>query len=488
MQNFSPLQQAAARELLARRLARKDILAYTLAIDVPGKPAGEDPDTEIFQPIETAVAHHHRLLLTKLREVSNTRHGRMMIFMPPGSAKSTYASVVFPSAFLGEVGNRKLILASYGDELARKMGRRTRSIIKQQRYRGIFGCGLSTESSAADEFSLTNGSEYIACGILGGVTGNRANGIIIDDPIKGREQANSELIRKKTWDAYEDDLKTRLIPGGWICIIQTRWHEDDLSGRILPDYWKGQSGPILCKDGNVWEVLCLQAQCDVDGDPLGRAKGEYLWPEWFDRKHWAQFENNPRTWAALYQQMPTPGDGDLFKPDQIGVIDALPAGNIKWARGWDFASTENGGDWTAGVKLGRMEDGRLIVADVVRRQYGPDKRDALVVNTSDADGAGVRVCFPQDPGQAGKTQVLYLGRQLQGHKISTSPETGDKVTRAEPMAAQVNVGNVVMLRGEWNKKFTDELRSFPNGKHDDQVDALSRAFAELLAQRRSFFG
>ena len=278
---------------------------------MPGRPVGEDPDTEFFEPIETTLAEHHRLLLTKLDEVSKTRHGRLMVFMPPGSAKSTYASVVFPSRYLGEQGGRKVILASYGDDLARKMGRRTRSIVKQPRYAGIYKAGLASDSQAANEFALTNGSEYMACGILGGVTGHRANGIIIDDPIKGREQANSETVRQKTFDAYEDDLKTRLIPGGWIVIIQTRWHQDDLSGRILPENWNGESGKILCRDGNEWDVICLQAKCEVDNDPLGRARGEYLWPEWFDQKHWAQFEQNVRTWAALYQQRPVPLDGDL---------------------------------------------------------------------------------------------------------------------------------------------------------------------------------
>jgi predicted phage terminase large subunit-like protein len=483
-----PLSQLAARELLARRKARSDILSYTLAIDVPGKPVGEDAETEIFKPVESTVALHHRLLLTKLRAVSNTRHGRMMVFMPPGSAKSTYASVVFPSAYLGEANDRRLILSSYGDDLARKMGRRTRSIIKQQRFQGIYGCGLTAESSAAQEFALTNGSEYIACGILSGVTGNRAHGIIIDDPIKGREQANSETIRQKVYDAYEDDLKTRLIPGGWICIIQTRWHEDDLSGRILPEGWKGESGPILCKDGNVWEVLCIQARCEVENDPLMRAQGEYLWPEWFDRQHWAQFESNPRTWSALYQQRPSPLDGDMFKPDQIKVIDALPAGvGIKWVRGWDLASTTDG-DWTAGVKLGRMDNGQFVIADVVRKRAGPDERDAAIANTASLDGRSTTQSIPQDPGQAGKTQILYLTRQLAGYKVKSSPETGDKVTRAEPAAAQVNVGNVLMLRGDWNKPLLDELRSFPNGTHDDQVDAFSRAFGELIAARTSFFG
>ena len=484
MTNSRPSSQEAARELLIRRRARASILDYANAIDVPGKPVdAEDPDTEFFEPIETTMADHHRLLLTKLSETSRRRHGRMMVFMPPGSAKSTYASVVFPSAFLGEKPGRRLILASYGDDLARKMGRRTRSIIKQPRYRGIWNASLTTESSAAQEFALSNGSEYIACGILGGVTGNRAHGIIIDDPIKGREQANSETVRKKTWDAYEDDLKTRLIPGGWIVVIQTRWHEDDLSGRILPDTWKGESGLIRCKDGNDWEVLCIQARCEVDGDPLGRARGEYLWPEWFDRQHWAQFESNSRTWASLYQQQPTPLDGDLFKPDQIQTIDALPAGHIDWVRGWDFASTDGAGDFTAGPKLGRLPTGQYVIGDMARGQWGPDRRDKALENTAALDGRQVRISIPQDPGQAGKTQVLYLTRGLPGYRIVSSPESGDKIVRAEPFAAQVNVGNVLMLRGDWNKALIDELRSFPNGKHDDQVDGLSRAFAELITKR-----
>ena len=397
---------------------------------------------------------------------------------------STYASVVFPSKYLGENPNRKIILASYGDDLARKMGRRTRSIIKQARYKGIFKTGLSNESQAANEFSLTNGSEYMSCGILGGVTGNRAHGIIIDDPIKGREQANSDTIRNKTWDAYEDDLKTRLIPGGWIVIIQTRWHEDDLSGRILPEGWNGESGKILCKDGNEWEVVCLQAKCEVENDPLGRKPGEYLWTEWFDRKHWAQFEKNLRTWNALYQQRPSPLEGDIFKPDKIEIIPVLPIGFIEWVRGWDFASTTTG-DWTAGIKLGLMGDGRLVISDVVRIRVGPDERDAALLNAAKRDGDDCKQSIPQDPGQAGVTQVKYLTKQLAGFRVHSSVESGNKEVRAESIASQVNVGNVLMLKAEWNDAFVGELRTFPSGTYDDQVDGLSRAYALLIGRNPS---
>ncbi|KIG08610.1 hypothetical protein BurMR1_0274 [Burkholderia sp. MR1] len=218
--------------------------------------------------------------------------------------------------------------------------------------------------------------------------GNRCGGLVLDDVMRGREQADSEVIRDKVYDAYEDDLKTRLMPGGWIVYIGTRWHEDDLAGRILPEGWHGASGRIACRDGNTWEVLCLQARCETDTDPLDREKGEYLWPEWFDRKHWAQYESNPRTWASLYQQMPVPPEGDLFKPERIGIVDIVPSTYIEWVRGWDLASVEGDGDWTAGAKLGRLADGRYVIGDMTRGRWGPDRRDAIIAATAQLDGVG----------------------------------------------------------------------------------------------------
>ncbi|MFL9997991.1 phage terminase large subunit [Paraburkholderia sediminicola] len=492
MPNSKPLPpagvdpDAAAAELLTRRRARASVLEYANAIEVPGRPVSDDPDgddCEQFEPLAKPLAAHHRMILARVEATSRTPHGRLMVFTPPGAGKSTYASVVFPSWYLGAAPERRLILASYGDALASRMGRRTRSIVRQQRWQRIWNTELAADSHAAHAFALANGSEYLACGMLSGLTGNRAHGIVLDDPVRSREQADSEVVRDKVFDAYEDDLKTRLMPGGWIVLISTRWHEDDLAGRILPEGWHGESGRIACRDGNVWEVLCLQARSETDTDPLGRAKGEYLWPEWFDRKHWAQYEANPRTWASLYQQMPVPLEGDLFKPERLVPADIIPTTYIDWVRGWDLASIEGDGDWTAGAKLGRLADGRYVIGDMTRGRWGPDRRDAIIAGTAELDGARVRIDLPQDPGQAGKTQVLYLTRQLSGYRAASSPETGDKVTRAEPFAAQVNAGNVLMVRADWNPALVSELRAFPYGAHDDQVDALSRAFAQLIVRR-----
>ena len=187
---------------------------------------------------------------------------------------------------------------------------------------------------------------------------------------------------------------------------------------------------------------------------------------------------SPYVFAGQYRQRPAPPDGGVIKPDALQITDAAPAG-VKWVRGWDFASTTTG-DYTAGALLGALPDGRYIIGDMVRLRAGPDERDAALKNTAERDGRQVRVSMPQDPGQAGRTQALYLTRALAGYRVTTSPESGDKVTRAEPLAAQINVGNVLMLRGAWNAALIDEMRLFPFGAHDDQIDALSRAFSTLL--------
>jgi len=187
----------------------------------------------------------------------------------------------------------------------------------------------------------------------------------------------------------------------------------------------------------------------------------------------------PYVFAGQYRQRPAPLDGGLFKPGKLQVVEAIPAGRISWVRGWDLSSTTDG-DWTAGAKLGQLEDGRYIIADMERERFGPDDRDALIKNTAARDGKLTHVSIPQDPGQAGKTQALYLTRKLAGYSVTTTPESGDKVTRAEPFASQVNVGNVLMLRGSWNDHLIEEMRTFPNGTNDDQIDALSRAFEHLI--------
>jgi predicted phage terminase large subunit-like protein len=473
---LSPLSpQAAAAELLRRRKARASLLGYVNAIDVPGKPASEDPDEWMFKPIETSVAAHHILLLDRLEKVAKGEIKRLMIFMPPGSAKSTYASVVFPTWFMGKNPGSKIILASYATDIARKQGRRARQIVRSARFAPIFSTVISADTSAADEWSLNNGSEFMAGGILSGVTGNRAHGIIVDDPVAGREEADSETIRKKTKQAYEDDLRTRLIPGGWEIIIQTRWHEDDLSGSILPTTWAGESGDILCRDGNVWHVICLPAIAERADDPLGRKIGEPLWPEWFTPEHFATFKAQPRTWSALFQQRPTAESGDLFKREWIKPHAKVPdKRELRLFGASDYAVTSNGGDYTVHGVGGVDHNGDPWLLDLWREQTTPDK---WVEQWCDMVLTWHPVAWAEETGQikgaVGPFRMRVAMERGAYCVLEAFPTKGDKAIRSSSIRGRMAMrGLKVPADAPWLPALLHELLAFPAGKHDDQVDML----------------
>ena len=424
--------------------------------------------TEALSAREQSPARHHRLLISELELVAAGVTDRLMIFMPPGSAKSSYASVLFPPWLMAQSDNLDLIGASHGADLAEDFSGRVLRVCEE--HPEILGFVPANQSVKL--WRTNKGHNYRAAGVGGAITGRRADVIIIDDPIKGRAEADSLTIRDTAWNWYRAEVITRLKPGGRIILIQTRWHEDDLAGRLLQEMAAG---------GDQWRIINLPAIAESEDDPLGRELGEALWPEWEDaaalqRKRASVGE---REWAALYQQRPRPLEGALFKIGQIEVLPAAPAG-YHVSRGWDLAATKNIGtrdpDWTAGVKLLRTTEGRYVVLDVVRERGGPDEVKRLVVNTAAQDGRAVQIAMPQDPGQAGKAQILDMTRALAGHIVDSQPVTGDKATRAAPVASQVNVGNLSVVLAPWNRAFLDELAAFPSGKHDDQVDALDEAF------------
>lgn len=452
--------QRAAAELLRRRTIRRSLTEWC---------------RHALAPLGHAPAAHHLLLIRELERVAAAPDGRLIVTMPPGSAKSTYASVLFPAWFLAQRPNLAVIGASHTATLAETFSRRIQSVIRDNTR--ALDYGLTRES--AEQWDTTTGGSYKAAGVGGPITGFRADLAIIDDPVKSRADADSETYRERAWNWYGADLRTRLKPGASIVLIQTRWHEDDLAGRLL----------LTNADG--WRVLSLPAIAG-DNDALGRAPGEWLWSD--DGYGYAaglhgvldEYERAGamRDWHALYQQNPRPAEGLIFRVAQIGVVDAAPS-NGRIVRAWDLAATAEAGsrdsDWTVGAKLMRTAEGRFVVLDVVRFRGGPEDVERAIVNTAAQDGNGVTVGLPQDPGQAGKSQVLYLTRKLAGRRVESTVETGDKAERAMPLAAQCNVGNVSVMQAPWTRALLDELGAFPAGKHDDQVDALSRAFSMLIA-------
>ena len=418
---------------------------------------------------------HQAAICRALERVVLGRTRRLIINVPPRSGKTELAVISFMAWAMGLFPDCEWIHASYSKRLATNNTFNVRAMMQHEAYAAIFGRPqLRGDSNAKDEFRTVQGGVVYATGADGTITGYGAGkmrshfggAILIDDPHKAGE-GSSETMRKNVLDWFSTTMESRKnSPDTPIILIMQRLHEDDLSGFLL------RGG-----NGEQWEHLNIPAIDD---------SGASFWPEQFPLDDLRRMERaNAYRFAGQYMQRPAPLDGGMFKPDLIQVVPALPAGPIQWVRGWDFAatqpsSTNSDPDYTAGGLLGKLSDGRFVIGDMAHLQAGPDERDAALKNTTVRDGYAVRVSLPQDPGQAGKTQVLALTRMLAGYAVATSPESGDKVTRADPLASQVNVGNVLMLKGPWNDKLINELRLFPNGRHDDQVDALSRAFGELL--------
>lgn len=471
--------------------AKDSLLDFCGLIEIPGAPVDEDPDSDVaFKPIRQPPAKHHRLLIDKLEAVERGEIKRLMVFMPPGSAKSTYASVVFPPWFMGRKKRRNVIVATYASDLARKIGRRARSIIKQPVYREIFGTGLSPDSSAADEWSLENENEFMGGGILSGITGNRADGIIIDDPIKGRQDADSEVIRERTLTEYQDSIKTRLKPGGWIVLIQTRWHEDDLAGSILPEKYDGESGFIQCRDGERWYVISLPAEATHADDPLGRKRGEFLWPEWFTAEHWAAFRANPRTWSALYQQRPQPDEGTYFKREWFKRYKTAPK-ELHYYGTSDYAVTEDGGDFTVHRVWGVDPNGDIYLMPGGFR--GQTASDVWIDRKLDLVKRYKPFAWFGEAGVIQKAIEPALTRRSRERQIYCRfewlPSIADKPTRARGFQARASMGTVWFPEGQEGDDILDEYLRFPAGKNDDDVDngsligrALDEAHPAIAAQ------
>lgn len=405
-------------------------------------------------------AAHHRLLIDRLQAVERGEIDRLMVCMPPGSAKSTYSSVEFPAWYLGRNPGQSVIAASHTQELAERFGRRVRNIVASGEFAAVFGGGVAEDSSAAGRWDTKAGGEYFAAGVGGAITGRRADLGLIDDPVKSREDADSERGREKAWDWYVNDFTTRLKPGARQIIVMTRWHEDDLGGRILE------------RERSRWHVLELPMEA-MGNDPLGRKPGERLWADWFTEDMVASAKMDVRAWHALYQQQPAAEDGDFFKLEWFREYDKSPE-SLHIYGASDFAVTGGAGDYTEHGVFGIDPQGQHYALDWWR---GQETADVWIERMCDLILKHGPMCWFGEAGPIRRAIEPFLLKRMNERRahcrIEWLPSIADKPTRCRSFQALASMGKVWFpAKASWRADVVGQAVRFPAGKHDDAVDVL----------------
>ncbi len=432
-------------------------------------------------------ARHLDLLDTKLVALAEGRIKRLIVTMPPRHGKSQLGSRYFPAWYLGRYPDNRVILCSYEAGFAAKWGGEARDILNEH-GQDLFGVRVSNETSARDDWRI-EGREggMITAGAGGPITGRGANLFVIDDPVKNARDANSQTVRQGIWDWWQSTALTRLEPDASVLVVQTRWHKQDLTGRLLGE--DPEDADDDEPDDERWEVLNLPAIAEGQGDALGRLTGEALWPE---RWPAARLEKRKRrlggyVWGALYQQRPTDPEGNYFKRSWFNVVPPERAPRIVRAvRCWDLAATlegENGNsdpDYLAGVKIGQGEDQRYYVLHVFAQRVSADGVEKTIQQFGHSDGRDVAIRIEQEGAASGKIVKSHFERMMDGWDCRfTGIPRGTKFVRSGPFNAACERGDVVLVAGAWNEPYLEELQSFPNGSHDDRVDASVGAYEAL---------
>lgn len=419
-------------------------------------------------------ARHLDLVCRELENVISGDTQRLMLFLPPRHGKSMCVTETFPSFFLGKFPDKRAIVLSYGDELAQRFGKLNRDKLEEYGY-PIFGVRMSSVQATKTNWAIdgTDGG-MISVGIGGSITGYGADLLIIDDPIKNRQEAESKTYRERLWDEYQSTVATRLHAGGSIIIIQTRWHEDDLPARLLnPEYGKVED----------WKVISLPAICeDHKTDLLGRREGEALWPLGGYDDEWAvQKKESVGTyaWNSLYQQHPSPSAGGLFKRAWWRYWKELPSDLFDYVQSWDCTFKDiDKADYVVGQVWARSK------ANPANRYLLDQMRARLSFTETLNAMRQLSAKWPQTirklvEDKANGTAVMDVLRKEIHGLIPVEP-MGGKVVRAQAVTATVEAGNVIIPDpsiAPWVMDFVEELASFPSGANDDQVDAMTQANA-----------
>jgi predicted phage terminase large subunit-like protein len=485
-------QREAEAELSRRELARRyfgDFCRYVYQ---------GYPEAEHLQALHAYLQAVERYIDTKGQEGI----GRLMVNMPPRHWKSTTVSVLFPAWVLGRLPDTRVIVTSYNGNLAYGFSRRARNHIQDVPFQNLFGeqtlmdepVVLSEDSHSIESWDLVGSrGGMMAAGVGGGLTGKGANLLIVDDPHKDRQDAESEASRKQKWEWWTSTARTRMERGAAVIVIQTRWHSDDLSGKLLvqmasdpnADQWVVLSLPAIAEDWAIEVDSVVQLQSLKQGtwrgiDPLGRHPGDVLWPEEFPLSSMLPIKaSSLYEFEALYQQRPQRREGAMIKAFDIRRVrpDQVPA-DLSEARYWDLAvSGRKSADWITGGRVGYSRDGKLYIRHMARFR-GPwtDARPRMQ-EVMLRDGPAIPQGIETSGQQGGYYQEMKIDERLRGLVINpvNPQQVGNKEVRAQVWASRIQDNLVFIVDdGTWDvDDFVSQCVAFPNGAHDDQVDSVS---------------
>ena len=518
--------ERAKKELAKRNLARRHLVDFS----------------EYVYPWYRAARHHRYVgelleqVETFIRSKGATGIGRLLVFEPPRHGKTEQVSKHFPAWVLGRMPDTRVILTSYNADRANANSRAVREILTGDKYKAVFGelatvdtpVEISSDSRAVQAWDLAapHRGGIVAAGVGGGITGAGAHLFINDDPLKNREEAESQPHRDNVWEWWTSSAYTRLEDGAAVIGMLTRWHADDWAGKLikamasnpevdqyvvacLPAIWEEPEIPEgghmeggyaegehvgsplqidfeKFRRGKMLEGIWLEAK-----DALGRRTGEALWRAKYDEGDLRHIQSNigPYDWAALYQQQPYLRSGNFFRREWFPIVEEGPKPEevIARVRYWDKAGTRTGGtgNYCAGILMCLTKSLVYYVEHVVRGQWTPWNRDSAMLETAkiDANRTGTKtiIWHTQDPASAGLDSALATNRMFTNAGFTASFETvtGDKETNASTFSSQAQGGGVRLVRGGWNEAYIEELVAFPKGTFDDQVDASAGAYKKL---------
>lgn len=416
-------------------------------------------------------AAHHKLLLNELEKVERGETNRLIVCMPPGSAKSTYISKQFPPWFLARRANRSILACSYAYELIEGFGRNARNLIEL--HGTELGIALRKDSKAAGEWETTNGGRYFCAGVNAGIAGHRADCAFIDDPIGSDQDARSQTYRDHLWKWFWDDFIPRLKPGGAVVIIANRRHEDDLVGRLISAYpadWKVIKLPLV-----------IDTEEQAKNDAMGRSIGQHLWPEWFKEQTITDARKS-ENFSGLYQQDPTPEDGDYFhkdwfEPAAYDSIDKLPKDLRHYVASDHALTSKEENDRNCLIPFGVDEHDDIWILPDLWWKRG----DTLELSDAMFDIVARRrpIEWFAESEHIHKSIEPFINKRMQETGIYFTltglTSSKDLQTRAQSIRGRAKMLKVHLPRfAHWYQQALHELMTFPLGKHDDFIAALAK--------------